>query len=99
MHLMSTNFAITLVWKHEYDVKLWRHKQHAPNANNHHTTLNETPSRKFSAFATADKLLFTCGAISRRPHYCLQERISTTKTGSITSVQPIRKLVGGKLIS
>jgi len=26
MLIMSTNFAKTLVWKHEYDVKLWRHK-------------------------------------------------------------------------
>jgi len=26
MHISSTNFAKTLVWKREYDVKLWRHK-------------------------------------------------------------------------
>jgi len=24
--IMPTNFAKTLVWKHEYDVKLWRQK-------------------------------------------------------------------------
>jgi len=24
MRIMSTNFAKTLVWKQEYDVKLWR---------------------------------------------------------------------------
>ena len=30
---MSTNFAETLVWKHEYDVKMWRHKQLTPNKN------------------------------------------------------------------
>jgi len=28
---MSTNFVQTLVWKHEYDVKLWRHKQRTSN--------------------------------------------------------------------
>ena len=27
MHIVSTNFAKTLVWKYEYDVKLWRHKR------------------------------------------------------------------------
>jgi len=26
MHIVSTNFAKTLVWKHDDDVKLWRHK-------------------------------------------------------------------------
>jgi len=26
MHIVSTNFVKTLVWKYEYDVKLWRHK-------------------------------------------------------------------------
>jgi len=30
---MSTNFAKTLFWKHGNDVKLWRHKQRTPNAN------------------------------------------------------------------
>jgi len=49
---MATNFAKTLVWKHEYDVKLWRHKEHTPNANDHHMSLNETPPWKFSAYAT-----------------------------------------------
>jgi len=29
--------------KHEYDVKLWRHKQSSPNANYHHMLLNENP--------------------------------------------------------
>jgi len=52
MHFMSTNFAKTLVWKHGNDVKLWRHKQRTPNTNTHHTTLNETPPWKFSAYAT-----------------------------------------------
>ena len=27
MHIMSTNSAKTLVWKHEYDVQLWHHQQ------------------------------------------------------------------------
>jgi len=43
---MSTNFAKTLVWKHEYDVKLWRHKQCTPNTNDHHMPLNETTPMK-----------------------------------------------------
>ena len=50
MHIMSTNFAKTLVWKHENDVKLWRHKQCTPN--DHHLTLNQTSPWKFSAYAT-----------------------------------------------
>jgi len=25
MHTVSTNFVKTLIWKHENDVKLWRH--------------------------------------------------------------------------
>jgi len=53
MHIMSTNFAKTLVWKHENDVKLWRHKERKPNTNDHHMTLNEPPPWKFSAYATA----------------------------------------------
>ena len=47
MHIVSTDFAKTLVWKHEYDVKLWRHKQYTPNINDHHMTLNENPHEKF----------------------------------------------------
>ena len=54
MHIMSTNLAKTLVWKQENDVKLWRHKQRTPNANDHHMTLNQTPPWKFSAYATGD---------------------------------------------
>jgi len=46
MHNMSTNFAKTLFSKHGNDVKLWRHKQRAPNANDHHMTLNQTPPMK-----------------------------------------------------
>jgi len=44
---MSTNFAKTLVWKHEYDVKLWRHKDCTPQTNDHHTLLNEPPHENF----------------------------------------------------
>jgi len=40
---MSINFA----WKHEYDVKLWRHKQRTPNTNDHQMPLNETPHENF----------------------------------------------------
>ena len=52
MHIMSTNFAKTLVWKHEYDVKLWRHKQRTQNTNYQHTPLNELPPWEISAYAT-----------------------------------------------
>ena len=38
-----TNFAKTLVWKQEYDVQLWRHKERTPNANDQHMPLNEPP--------------------------------------------------------
>ena len=43
---MSTNFAKTLVWKQDYDVILWRHKQRTPNTNNYPMPLNETPPMK-----------------------------------------------------
>ena len=43
MHIMSTNFAKTVVWKHGNDVKLWRHKQRTPNANDHHMPFNQNP--------------------------------------------------------
>ena len=49
---MSTNFAKTLVWKHEYDVTLWRHRDTTPETNDHHMPLNETTPWKFSAYAT-----------------------------------------------
>jgi len=51
MHNVSTNFAKSLAWKHEYDVKLWRHKHPIPNTNNHHMPLNDPPWI-FSAYAT-----------------------------------------------
>ena len=37
----------TFVWKHEYDVKLWLHKQRTPNTNDRHMPLNETPHEIF----------------------------------------------------
>ena len=52
MPIMSTNFAKTLVRKHEYDVKLWRHKQRIPSTNDHHMPLTETFPWKFSAYTT-----------------------------------------------
>jgi len=36
VHIMSTNFAKTLFFKHKYDVRLWRHKQRTPKTNDHH---------------------------------------------------------------
>ena len=47
MHIMSTKFPKTLVWKHDYDVKLLRHKQRTSNTNDHHMPLNETPHENF----------------------------------------------------
>jgi len=41
MPIVSTNFAKTLVWKHEYDVQLWHHEQWTRNKNDHHMPLNE----------------------------------------------------------
>jgi len=52
MHIMSTNFAKALVWKHEYDVKLWHHKERTPNTNDYHMPPNENFPWKFSAYAT-----------------------------------------------
>jgi len=47
MHNVSTNFAKTLVWKYEYDVKLCRHKKRTPNTNGHHMPLNEISHENF----------------------------------------------------
>jgi len=47
MHIVSTNFAKTLGWKHKYDVKLWRYKECSPNTNDHHMQLNEIPDENF----------------------------------------------------
>jgi len=47
MHIMSTNVAKTLVWKHEFYVKLWCYKQCTPNTNDHHMPLNEPPTKIF----------------------------------------------------
>jgi len=32
---MSTKFAKTLVWKQDYDVILWRHKERTTNTNDY----------------------------------------------------------------
>jgi len=39
MHVVSTNFAKMLICKREYDVILWRHKQHLSSNNCHYTPL------------------------------------------------------------
>jgi len=46
MHNISTNFAKMLVWKDEYDIKLWRHKEWTANTNDHHIPLIETAPMK-----------------------------------------------------
>jgi len=66
MHIMSTNFVKTLIWKHEYDAKLWRHKEFTPQRNDHHMPLNEPPTRKFSSYAT---VAFLC----KLHGYCCQQ--------------------------
>jgi len=67
MHIVSTNFTKTLVWKTEYDFKLRRHKQRTPNTNDHHKPLNETPPWKFSAYATAHCVWISCLFIQTIP--------------------------------
>jgi len=52
MKIMSKNFAKTLVWKYEYDVKWWRHKERTPNTNDYHMPLKEPCPWKFSAYTT-----------------------------------------------
>jgi len=47
MHIMSTNFDKTLVWKHDCDIKLWRHKQRTPSTNDYHMPLSEAPHENF----------------------------------------------------
>jgi len=47
LNIVSRNFATTLVWKHEYDEKLLRHKQRTPNTNDHHMPLNEITHENF----------------------------------------------------
>jgi len=46
MHVVSTNFAKTSVWKREYDIVLWRRKQCISSKNDHHTPLLTTRIRK-----------------------------------------------------
>jgi len=42
-----------VVWKREYDVKLWRYKQQTPNTKDQHMPVNEPPHHEiFSAYAT-----------------------------------------------
>ena len=44
--LILENLAKTLVWKHEYDVKLWRQKN-CTQTNDHHIPLSEPPHENF----------------------------------------------------
>jgi len=59
MHIVSTNFAKALVWKHAYDVKLRRHKQRAPNTIDHHMPLNEPPHENFLCSPLATHTIFS----------------------------------------
>jgi len=51
MPIISTNVARTLVWKHVYDVKLWRHNSSHKYKWPPYAT-EWTPSWKFSVYAT-----------------------------------------------
>jgi len=62
---MSTDVTKMLVWKYGNDVKLWRHKQRTPNANDH-MTLNQTPPWTFSAYATERNRYSTCVIITNK---------------------------------
>jgi len=94
---MSTNFAKALVWKHEYDVNLWRHKQRTVNANDHHMPLNENSPWKFSAYAiefvqkTALEM-FMMGISERseigftfRKYYCFPAHVISFHSVRVTS--------------
>jgi len=81
MHIVSTNFAKRLIWKHEYDVKLWRHKQRTPNTNDHHMPLNENPPWKFSAYATD-----YCSFLSQFTLRALETALLATTTFASTPI-------------
>ena len=46
-YIMSKKFAKTLVCRHDYGAKLWRHKERTPNTNDHHMPPIETPHENF----------------------------------------------------
>jgi len=75
MPIMTTNFA----WKHEYDVKLWRHKMRTPNANDHHMPLNETLHENFLRTPLARfTVLVSCSgelAVHSWPFLCPQGQL------------------------
>jgi len=79
MHIVSTNFAKALVWKHEYDVKLWRHKQRTPNTNDHHKTLNNPSTMKiFCIRHWTEQCFVTLGWL----RYCYGSQVSIYSSGS-----------------
>ena len=47
MPIILTNVAKTLIWTHEYDVKLLRLKERTPNTNDHHIPLKDPPVKFF----------------------------------------------------
>jgi len=70
-----------LVWKYEYDVKLWRHKQRTPNTNDHHMPLNATPHENFLRtplldvqyfFSKEPRFMKTCKCYFSNKHYSAQ---------------------------
>ena len=66
-----------LVWKQDYDVKLWRHNQRTPNKNDYPMPLNEPPHENFlrtpltTAECTKQRIYITpattCGARRLKP--------------------------------
>ena len=72
---MSTNFAKMLVWKQDYYVILWRHKQLTPNTNDYPMPLNEPPPWKVSAYATASWNAKSCNICHSK--YCRKKATLT----------------------
>ena len=75
MHITSTNFAKTLAWKCEYDVKLWRHKQRRTNTNDHNMPLNEPLSHENFLHTTLKRgipqIVRPCGSVYLSKRRCV----------------------------
>jgi len=48
VRIVSVNFTITLAWKGEFNISVWRHKQLKPSNNDRHMPLIE--KLQWSAF-------------------------------------------------
>jgi len=70
MHVVSTNFAKTLVCKREYDVILWRHKQRTSNNNDQYTPLLNTRIWKGGIQSSSRPGHHQTSARHCLPHWC-----------------------------